>query len=132
MCGSKQIQRGSNFRRVNIPFLTLQDCGFENGEGFQKRHRRKGDIILICATQPRTPFTCQWNGTEYQDELVFKELFLLRFMTRKEIEDRLDELGRKYSELARKYVETRDNKKIVEELYEMVWELQKLKKALLY
>jgi hypothetical protein len=53
-------------------------------------------------------------------------------MTRKEIEDRLDELGRKYSELARKYVETRDNKKIVEELYEMVWELEKLKKELLY
>ena len=53
-------------------------------------------------------------------------------MTRQEIEEWVDQLARKYGELACKYVETRDNKKIVEELYEMVWELQKLKKALLY
>ena len=56
----------------------------------------------------------------------------LRFMTRKEIETRLDELGRKYGELARKYVETRGDKKIVDELYELVGELEKLKKELLY
>jgi FKBP-type peptidyl-prolyl cis-trans isomerase (trigger factor) len=42
-------------------------------------------------------------------------------MTREEIEERMDEL-------ARKYVETR-NKKIVDELYELARELEKLKKS---
>ena len=42
-------------------------------------------------------------------------------MTRQEIEERMDEP-------ARKYVETRDEKKIVEELYELVRELEKLEK----
>jgi hypothetical protein len=37
--------------------------------------------------------------------------------------------ARKYGKLARKYVETRDDKKIVEELYELVGELEKLKKG---
>jgi hypothetical protein len=52
-------------------------------------------------------------------------------MTRQEMEERLDELVRKCVELGHKYIETRDGKKIVEELYEMVWELQKLKNELL-
>src|SRR5262249_33538537 len=30
----QQIQRVLNFRRVNVSFLTLQNCGVENGEGF--------------------------------------------------------------------------------------------------
>ena len=42
-------------------------------------------------------------------------------MTRQEIEERMDEP-------ARKYVETRDERKIVEELYELVRELEKLEK----
>ena len=42
-------------------------------------------------------------------------------MTREEIEERMDEL-------ARKYVETRD-KKIIDELYELVHALEKIKKG---
>jgi hypothetical protein len=52
-------------------------------------------------------------------------------MTRQEMEERLDELSRKCDGLGRKYIETRDDRKIVEELYELVWELQKLKNELL-
>jgi hypothetical protein len=29
----QQIQRGSNFRCVNVSFLAFQNSGFENGEG---------------------------------------------------------------------------------------------------
>jgi hypothetical protein len=53
-------------------------------------------------------------------------------MTRQEIEQWVDQLARKYGELACQYVETHDDKKIVEELYELVRELEKLKKELLY
>ena len=52
-------------------------------------------------------------------------------MTRQEIEEWVDQLSRKYGELACKYVETRDNKKIVEELYELVRELEKLKNEII-
>jgi hypothetical protein len=48
-------------------------------------------------------------------------------MTRQEIEEWVDQLARKYGELACKYVETHDEKKIVEELYELVRELERLK-----
>ena len=52
-------------------------------------------------------------------------------MTCQEMEERLDELSRKCVELGREYMETRDAKKIIEELYELVWQLQKLKNELL-
>ena len=52
-------------------------------------------------------------------------------MTRQEIEEWVDQLARKYGELACKYVETRDDKKIVEELYELVRELEKLKNEII-
>ena len=52
-------------------------------------------------------------------------------MTCQEMEERLDELSRKCVELGRQYIETRDDKKIVEELYVLVWELQELKNELL-
>jgi TolA-binding protein len=52
-------------------------------------------------------------------------------MTCQEMEERLDKLSRKCVELGREYLETRDDKKIVEELYELVWELQTLKNELL-
>ena len=52
-------------------------------------------------------------------------------MTRQEIEEWVDQLARKYGELACKYVETHDDKKIVEELYELVRELEKLKNELI-
>jgi hypothetical protein len=51
-------------------------------------------------------------------------------MTRQEIEEWVDQLARKYSALACKYGETRDDKKIVEELYELVRELEKLRNEL--
>jgi hypothetical protein len=52
-------------------------------------------------------------------------------MTRQEIEERMDALARKV-ELAHKYyVETRDDEKLVEELYELVRELETLKKELI-
>ena len=52
-------------------------------------------------------------------------------MTCQEMEERLDELSRKCVELGRQYMETRDDREIVERLYELVWELQKLKNELL-
>jgi hypothetical protein len=52
-------------------------------------------------------------------------------MTRQEMEERLDGLSRKCVELGRQYMETRDDKKIVEELYKLVLELQTLKNELL-
>jgi low affinity Fe/Cu permease len=52
-------------------------------------------------------------------------------MTRQEIEEWVDQLARKYGELACKYVETHDDKKIVEELYELVRELEKLKNEII-
>ena len=30
----QQVQRLSNFRRVDVSLFALQDCGFENGKGF--------------------------------------------------------------------------------------------------
>ena len=52
-------------------------------------------------------------------------------MTCQEMEERLDGLSRKCVELRRQYMKTRDDKKVVEELYKLVWELQKLKNELL-
>jgi hypothetical protein len=52
-------------------------------------------------------------------------------MTRQEMEDRMDELVRKIDLAHKFYVETRDDKKIVEELYELARELEKLRKALM-
>jgi hypothetical protein len=51
-------------------------------------------------------------------------------MTCEEIEEWLDQLARKYGALACKCVESSDDKKIVEELYELVCELEKLKNEL--
>ena len=51
-------------------------------------------------------------------------------MTCEEIEEWLDQLARKNGALAGKCVESRDDKKIVEELYELVCELEKLKNEL--
>jgi len=53
-------------------------------------------------------------------------------MAREDIAEQINELARKYVELGRKYAETRDDKKIVEGLYELVRELGKLKKELLH
>jgi hypothetical protein len=53
-------------------------------------------------------------------------------MDREDIVERINELARKYVELARQYAETRDDKKIVEELYDLVRELGKLKRELLH
>src|SRR5262245_33682992 len=36
----QQIQRFFNFRRVDVSFLTLQNCRFQNGEGFEGGHTR--------------------------------------------------------------------------------------------
>jgi hypothetical protein len=55
----------------------------------------------------------------------------LPIMTRQEIEQWVDQLARKYGELACQYVETYDDKKIVEELYELVRDLEKLKNELI-
>ena len=52
-------------------------------------------------------------------------------MTRQEIEEWVDQLARKYGELACKYGDTRDDKRIVEELYELARELEKLKKEVI-
>jgi hypothetical protein len=52
-------------------------------------------------------------------------------MTRQEMEDRMDELARKVELAHKHYVEARDDKKIVEELYELARELEKLRKELL-
>jgi hypothetical protein len=52
-------------------------------------------------------------------------------MTYQEMEEWLDGLVLKCVELGHKYLETGDDKKIVEGLYELVWELQKLKNELL-
>ena len=52
-------------------------------------------------------------------------------MTRQEIEEWVDQLARKYGELGCKYGDTRDDKRIVEELYELARELEKLKKEVI-
>jgi hypothetical protein len=62
---------------------------------------------------------CQSNVIQCQDNLC-SCAYLYPSMTREEIEQKMDEL-------ARKYVETHD-KKIVEELYELACELGKMLK----
>ena len=51
-------------------------------------------------------------------------------MTCQEMEERLDGLSRKCVELGRQYRETHDDKKIVEELYELARKLERLKKII--
>jgi hypothetical protein len=51
-------------------------------------------------------------------------------MTREEIEERMDKLARKVEIAHKYYVETRDDKKIVQELYELARELEKVRKEL--
>ena len=53
----------------------------------------------------------------------FKGINSFAIMAREDIAARLDELARKHVELARRYAETRDDKEIVEELYELAREL---------
>ena len=60
----------------------------------------------------------------------FKGLVLLN-MNRREMEERMDELARKVEHAHKYYLKSRDDKKIVEELYELVRELEKLKKEFL-
>jgi hypothetical protein len=67
-------------------------------------------------TQPRTPFRCQSNVAECQDERCYYGDLVA--MTREELKTRLDEL-------ARKYVETQ-NPEIAEELYQLARELEKI------
>ena len=58
---------------------------------------------------------------QFGESFSLTDLRTVGRMTRDEIEERMDEL-------ARKYVETRD-KKIIDELYELVHALEKIKKG---
>ena len=49
-------------------------------------------------------------------------------LSREEIEERIDELGSKIELAYKHYLNTRDDKKIVEELYKLARELEKLRK----
>ena len=49
-------------------------------------------------------------------------------MTRQEIEERVDQLTSKIERAHKYYLKSRDDNKIVQELYELVRELEKLKK----
>ena len=49
-------------------------------------------------------------------------------MSRCEMEERMDELARKIELAHKSYLKSRDDKKIVEELYELARELEKLRK----
>ena len=73
---------------------------------------------LSCQLKPRQSLPCQSNVTQCQDSLLKDYYFW--FMTREEIERRMDEL-------ARKYIETRDHE-IIEELYKLRLELKRLGK----
>jgi hypothetical protein len=53
-------------------------------------------------------------------------------LTREEIEEWLDQLSRKVERAHKSYLQTRDDKKIVDELYELVLELEKLRRELLH
>jgi hypothetical protein len=52
-------------------------------------------------------------------------------LTREEMEERIDELGSKIELAYKNYLDTRDDKKIVAELYELARELEKLRKEVL-
>ena len=84
-------------------------------------------MCVICAFNL---LRCQLNGSECQDNLCSKDYSFI-IMTRQEIEEWVDQLARKYGDLACKYSETRDDKRIVEELYELARELEKLKKEVI-
>jgi hypothetical protein len=53
-------------------------------------------------------------------------------MTREDIEEWLDQLSRKVERAHKYYLQTRDDKKIVDDLYELVRELEKLRSKLLH
>jgi predicted DNA-binding protein len=53
-------------------------------------------------------------------------------MTREDIEEWLDQLSRKVERAHKYYLRTRDDKKIVDDLYELVRELEKLRSKLLH
>jgi hypothetical protein len=52
-------------------------------------------------------------------------------LSREEIEERIDELGSKIEVAYKYYLNTRDDKTIVEELYKLARELEKLRKEVL-
>jgi hypothetical protein len=52
-------------------------------------------------------------------------------LSREEIEERIDELGSKIELAYKYYLNTRDDKTIVEELYKLARELEKLRKEVL-
>ena len=53
-------------------------------------------------------------------------------MTRPDLEERVDQLATKIDLAHEYYLKTRDSKKVIEKLYELVRELEKLKKELLH
>jgi hypothetical protein len=53
-------------------------------------------------------------------------------LTREEIEERMDELASKIELAYQNYLDTRDDKKIVAELYELARELEKLRKEVIW
>ena len=52
-------------------------------------------------------------------------------LSREEIEERIDELGSKIEVAYKYYLNTRDDKTIVEELYRLTRELEKLRKEII-
>jgi hypothetical protein len=52
-------------------------------------------------------------------------------LTRKKIEERIDELGSKIELAYKDYLNTRDDKTVVEELYRLTRELEKLRKEII-
>jgi hypothetical protein len=52
-------------------------------------------------------------------------------LTRKKIEERIDELGGKIELAYKNYLNTRDDKTIVEELYRLTRELEKVRKDII-
>jgi hypothetical protein len=60
--------------------------------------------------------------------LLIQQMIVL---TRKKIEERIDELGGKIELAYKNYLNTRDDKTIVEELYRLTRELEKLRKEII-
>ena len=117
-------------------FLCIHSKTAEGGHSAREISHR------LTQPNPAVLLRCQSNVATCQDTRCSRGYVLQTFkrkkvicvqqMAREDIAERINELARKYVELGRKYAETRDDKKIVEELYELVRELGKLKKELLH
>src|SRR5262245_25830221 len=90
-----------------------------------------GFVEPFLATQHSTPFEVSINWRGMSRKTSFKRLFLV-IMIRQDLEVRVDQLATKIDLAHEYYLKTRDSKKVIEKFYELVRELEKLKKELLH